>query len=310
MKFHHDVHTHTEISSCANDRLATPENFIKAAAELGHTTFGFSNHLWDETVEGESGWYHKQCFSHILPEKERIFSLDNCGMKILFGAEVEYCGMSDTLAIRAGNASVLDYVLVPHTHTHMEGFVIARTEKHEKFRNEFKGQLIEAFPWMLPETAEKLAGSMKLRDAMPALDYSREEHNKYLADFAMSSYEQLLDNPEFEKLTKTIPVIIAHPFSGARMIMQGEYTERLRESLKKTARMGVAFDINLTGYGAKETLEDNYLVHLMREAKDCGVKFAFGTDAHSVVALSSIEKGDAVADAIGLTEDDIFDLVK
>lgn len=309
MKFHHDVHTHTHISSCSGDRLATPENYIRAAAELGHTTFGFSNHLWDETVEGENGWYHKQCFAHILSEKERIFSLDNCGMKILFGAEVEYCGKSDTLAIKAENASVLDYVLVPHTHVHMEGFVIPRIEKHERFRKEFKYQLIEAFPWMSEETAERVANSMKLRDAMPAIGYSREEYDEYVAEFAMSSYEKLLENPEFEKLTKTLPVIIAHPFSPAKMIKHG-HRERLRKSFEKTARMGVAFDINLTAYGAKETLEDNDLIQVMREAKECGVKFTFGTDAHSVASLSTIEKGDDVADAIGITGDDIFELVK
>ena len=316
MKYHHDVHTHTEISSCCSDRLATPENFIRAAAELGHTAFGFSNHLWDEAIAGESSFYHKQTFAHILPEKERILSLDPCGMKILFGAEVEYCGKTDTLAIKAENASVLDYVLVPHTHTHMEGFVIPAVEPLLKFREHFQKQLEEAFPWITPKKAQSFANSFKLADAMAALDYSWEEYDPIVAEFMMSSYEQLLENSEFEKLTRTIPVIIAHPFypCGTHGRIAEEYElidkKRLRDSFLKTAKMGVAFDINVNTYRRMDDLEKEPLVKVMRLAKECGVKFAFGTDAHSVESLATIDKGDAIAEAIGITDNDVFDLVK
>ena len=316
MKFHHDIHTHTEVSSCSSDRLATPENYIREAAALGHTTLGFSNHLWDESVEGASGFYHKQTLSHILLEKDRIFSLDNCGMKILFGAEVEYCGSTDTLAIRAENAKALDYVLVPHTHTHMEGFVIPMAEKLAEFRENFPKQLRESFPWMTEKKAQAVANSFKLPDAMDALDYSWEEYDKVVAEFMMSSFEQLLENPEFVKLTKTVPTIIAHPFypCGTPGRIAEEYdlldTDRLRESFQKTARMGVAFDVNVNTYRFINDLEREPLVKVMKLAKECGIKFAFGTDAHAVRDLASIDKGDAIADAIGITNDDIFELVK
>ena len=316
MKIHHDVHTHTEISSCCYDRLATPENFIRAAAKLGHTTFGFSNHLWDESVEGASSFYHKQTFAHILPEKERIFSADNCGMKILFGAEVEYCGKSDTLALRAENASVLDYVLIPHTHTHMEGFVIPLADKLAEFRTAFPKQLRELFPWMSERKAQSIANSFNLPDAMPALDYSWEEYDEVVAEFMMKSFEQMLANPEFEKLTHTLPVIIAHPFfpGGTQSRTEQEYNlidkKRMREAFLKAAKMGIAFDVNVNTYRFMDDLEREPLVKVMRLAKECGIKFAFGTDAHSVETLSTISKGDAIAEAVGMTDEDIFELVK
>ena len=45
---------------------------------------------------------------------------------------------------------------------------------------------------------------------------------------------------------------------------------------------------------------------IMRLAKKCGIKFTFGTDAHSVETLSTIRRGDDIADAIGITENNLF----
>lgn len=316
MKIRHDIHTHTHLSSCSGDREATPKNVIRMAAELGHTTFGFSNHLWDESVEGESSFYHKQGFTHILTEKEEIFSLDNCGMKILFGAEVEYRGKTDTLALNSENAHLLDYVLVPHTHTHMEGFVIPEADKVREFKESLPQQLLAAFPWMSEKKAQGIANSLKTADVMDAIDYSWEEYDAFVAEFMMKSYEQLLENPEFIKISKTIPTIIAHPFfpCGTAARIEQEYElidkERMRESFIKTAKMGVAFDVNVNTYRFMNDLDREPLVKVMRLAKECGVKFAFGTDAHGVDTLRSISKGDAISEAVGITDDDIFELVK
>lgn len=316
MKIRHDIHTHTHLSSCSGDREATPKNFIKMAAELGHTAFGFSNHMWDEAVEGASSFYYKQGFTHILTEKDEIRSLDNCGMKILFGAEVEYCGSTDTLALSSENAHLLDYVLIPHTHTHMDGFVIPQVDKIKKFKEEFAVQLKAAFPWMSEKKAQSIAKGFKTPDIIGAIDYSWEEYDAFVAEFMMKSYEQLIENPEFVKISKTIPTIIAHPFfpCGTAGHIEQEYElidkERMRESFLKTAKMGVAFDVNVNTYRFMNELERDPLVKVMRLAKECGIKFAFGTDAHGVATLPSISKGDAISEAVGITDDDIFELVK
>ena len=314
MKIRHDVHTHSHLSSCSADREAIPKNFIRTAAELGHTVFGFSNHLWDEAVDGESPFYRKQGFTHILTEKEEIRSIDNCGMKVLFGAEVEYCGKTDTLSLKSENAHLLDYVLIPHTHTHMEGFVIPEVDKVTEFKALLTEKFMAAFPWISEKKAQGLAKSFKTADVMAAIDYSWAEHDAFVAEFMMKSYEQLLENHEFIKISKTIPTIIAHPFfpCGTAERIAQEYElidkDRMRESFIKTAQMGVAFDVNVNTY--RFELHRDPLVKIMKLAKECGVKFAFGTDAHSVATLASVSKGDAISEAIGIEESDIYELVK
>ena len=317
MKIHHDIHTHTFTSSCCDAVDATPENYIRKAAELGHTTFGFSNHLWDESVDGASSFYRPQSFAHILPEKDQIRALDNCGMKILFGAEVEYRGMCDILALRAANASVLDYVLIPHTHTHMRGFIIPEFHELVEFRNEYADRIRAESPWMSDDTVKRMANSLQLKDMFPALQCSQERYEKFVADFMIQSYEQLLANPEFEKLIRTLPVIIAHPFGPCgesnesfMRICNMVDRDRLRKCFITTAKLGVAFDINICMFLFLDTIETDPMVDIMRLAKECGVKFTFGTDAHSIQMLSNIRSGDIISDAIGMTEDDLFDLVK
>ena len=128
--------------------------------------------------------------------------------------------------------------------------------------------------------------------------------------------EWFLSHPELEKLTHTLPVIIAHPFypCGTHGRTEQEYElidkKRMRQAFLKASKMGIAFDINVNTYRFMDDLEREPLVKVMRLAKECGIKFAFGTDAHSVDALSTISKGDAIAEAVGITGEDIFELVK
>lgn len=316
MKVTHDLHTHTLLSSCCEDQTATAENYIRKAAELGHRTFGISNHLWDEAVAGSGDWYHKQSILYVLTEKPLIRALDPCGMKVLFGAETEYLGKSDTLAFTAANAHRFDYILIPHTHTHMQGFVIAEMPEVIAYREEFLHSLKQNYPWMREDLCRQMAENLRMDDMPPEAICPRKDYELALAEYLQKSFEQLLANPEFEKITKEIPVIIAHPFFpcgenvDAFIRIYGMLDEgRMRRAFEKAARMGVAFDINICSYQMINDLPADPMVKIMRLAKECGVKFAFGTDAHSVSALADIRHGDAIADAIGVTEDDLCDLV-
>ena len=60
MKILHDVHNHNIFSNCCNDPWASTDAFVKKEVELGNKIFGLSNHIWDESVKGASGWYSKQ----------------------------------------------------------------------------------------------------------------------------------------------------------------------------------------------------------------------------------------------------------
>ena len=55
MKVTRDMHTHTNLSACA-DRNTTLVLLAEAAVKLGIETLGVANHLWDSKVPGASGW--------------------------------------------------------------------------------------------------------------------------------------------------------------------------------------------------------------------------------------------------------------
>jgi histidinol phosphatase-like PHP family hydrolase len=121
MKIEHDLHVHTHLSSCSSDPKATVENYLRLAKDRGLKLIGFANHFWDSNVPGASEWYKPQDFDHIMKIKDEI-PQDTLGVKILIGCETEYCG-DGKVGITKEVAKQLDFVLIPISHLHMEGFV-------------------------------------------------------------------------------------------------------------------------------------------------------------------------------------------
>jgi len=117
----HDVHVHTFLSACSHDPEAVPENIIARAADHGIRTVGFADHVWDAAVPGASDWYRPQDFSHISRIREQL-PADTRGVRVLVGCETEYVG-GGRIGISPDVAEQLDFVLAPHSHFHMEGFV-------------------------------------------------------------------------------------------------------------------------------------------------------------------------------------------
>lgn len=118
-----DLHVHTKLSLCASKEAEASE-YLKVAAKNGVQTIGFANHYWDETVKHPNliGFYVQQYTEHVLQLKKELENIDHCGVKVLFGCETDFAG--HTLGISEENAKLFDYVLVPHSHTHMYGFVL------------------------------------------------------------------------------------------------------------------------------------------------------------------------------------------
>jgi histidinol phosphatase-like PHP family hydrolase len=117
----HDIHVHTFLSSCSADPEAVPEKMLEAASRCGLRTVGFADHLWDAAVGGASEWYRPQDFAHISRLREQL-PVDTHGVRVLIGCETEYVG-GGRVGISPEVAGQLDFVLVPHSHFHMEGFV-------------------------------------------------------------------------------------------------------------------------------------------------------------------------------------------
>ena len=114
----HDLHIHTELSSCSRDPEQNAAFLLEYAKTNGLTTICVTDHFWDETVPGASNWYKPQNFEHIskilpLPEAE--------GIRFLFGCETDmdkYC----TIGVSKERMKALDFIIVPTTHLHMTGF--------------------------------------------------------------------------------------------------------------------------------------------------------------------------------------------
>ena len=136
MTIKEDIHIHTSVSSCAM-RDATIEKYIERAAGSQFKTLGFSDHLWDSAVSGASKWYSTQNVEHVLQTKDAIMNCaQNNGIKLLFGCETEFT-YEGKLCLAEENFDLFDYVLVPHSHTHM-GCVMPReyaedNKRHARF---------------------------------------------------------------------------------------------------------------------------------------------------------------------------------
>ena len=111
MKVKHDIHNHTLFSSCCFDPEATMAAFVDKAYELGHNVIGISNHLWDEKSAGASYWYKGQTIKYGFEAKYAI-PADTHGVKVLFGVESEYCGMTDRIGMLAETAKLFDLSLI------------------------------------------------------------------------------------------------------------------------------------------------------------------------------------------------------
>ena len=101
-------------------------------------------------------------------------------MKVLFGTETEYCGMSDTLGMRAETARLFDYVLVPHTHTHMRGFVIDDTQDVKDCRAELAASLARAYPALSEAAVRKMAGALKMEELLPLMSQPQVDYERYI----------------------------------------------------------------------------------------------------------------------------------
>jgi len=125
----HDLHLHSELSLCSNDKEQSPENILKYGEENGLTTLCLTDHYWDETVEAKlNSFYAQQDLAHIekalpLPQGEKT--------RFLFGVEVDL-DINCTLGISRKMFDRFDFVIIPTTHLHMNGFTVRGDETTEE----------------------------------------------------------------------------------------------------------------------------------------------------------------------------------
>ena len=124
----HDIHLHTHLSRCGKDD-ATVQNYVNQASRFGLKLLGFTDHLWDDSYTGSESiyegantavpFYRGQNVPHVLSLRQEIAAVEQPGIRILLGAEVEYDPWRHDLAITEANAEQFDYLIFPNSHTHM-----------------------------------------------------------------------------------------------------------------------------------------------------------------------------------------------
>ena len=112
----HDLHIHSQLSSCSGDPEQTVERIFEYGEQNGLKTICITDHHWDAQVEGASNWYKKQgdIFS-VLPLPQS----DKC--RFLFGCETDM-DKYFKIGLSQEEMEKYDFFIVPTTHLHMKNF--------------------------------------------------------------------------------------------------------------------------------------------------------------------------------------------
>jgi histidinol phosphatase-like PHP family hydrolase len=133
-------------------------------------------------------------------------------------------------------------------------------------------------------------------------------------DFMIEAYEDILNSPLNKKILS-----MAHPFTA--VACPYDYTEVMalmsedgyRRLFDRTAEKGIAVEINTSCTKSfadePESKRAAEYLRMFSLARECGVKFTFGSDAHSLKGHERyIEICQAAASLLGLSERDIAKL--
>ncbi len=309
MRANHDVHTHNYLSSCCGDNQATVESFIAQAKSLDVKLLGFSNHTWDESIPlpAPSGFYKKQSMAFEMQIKSQIPEKVE-GLKILIGAETEYCGMYDVLGMGKEAALQLDFLLIPHSHVHMRNFVMPATEDVTNARSNL-AEILAGVEGISPERALAMANGYPEAELEPFMKEKKVDYIKFVSDFMVESFRGLMNNETLKTYSDLVPISVAHPFQpvgsfGMRPAMMQLISDNTYgELFEVAAARGIGLEIN----GA---VEDPECYRMFGVAKECGCKFTIGSDAHTPPHMAKIFNNEKMTTALGITEEHLMDFVR
>ncbi len=240
----HDIHVHTHLSDCG-DRQAFMADYIALAKQIGITTIGFADHAWDMNAGKCSDWYLPQDYKRLAVRYEEIKSIDTEGIEVLLGAEGEFA--SYLLGITEDAAEFTDYILVPHSHTHMRGFVlpddcVGNPKKHADY-------LVKSFIRLCGHQKRKLFWGIV--------------HPMYPIG---ESYDYVKEI--YSHITDTMLDECACAASEAGIALEANIT--VLNGMPKVADNG-----------------DNCYIRFFNACKAAGCKFFMGSDAHGVEAFGN-----------------------
>lgn len=256
----HDLHIHTHKSLCSDDPNATVENIVKETRALGLSVVGISDHMWDSAnIPDTNDWYFQQSYETQLAGREKFPKFVD-GIRLLWGCETELA--MGKLGITHETAAKLDYVLIPHSHLHMKGFVLP-----DDIKTSFQ-----------------------------------------IAKYMLKTFKEAVS------FNLPVPTGIAHPFDSClgydllEEIFSHISDSEFEECFKLAYDNNVSLEINMSSFKA-DTQGMFYRMYKIAKKRNCF--FHFGSDAHSICRLNSINIDDIsrIAAELELTDKDIWPFI-
>lgn len=110
----HDMHLHIQKGTALS-------SYLQIAESMGTEIMGVTEHLWDSAVIPTScSYYQDKTLERVL--SLRRSSPHSHAVKVLWGCETEYAGLSSQIGIQPPRSEALDYIVVPHSHFFLPDF--------------------------------------------------------------------------------------------------------------------------------------------------------------------------------------------
>ena len=277
MKITHDFHVHTRLSLCAGPQGGTYKEYIEQFLSQGLEKVGFTDHFWDERV-GHEGLY-LDCRNAGVPHYYKTQNFDHISQ---LKEEI------DTVSSKG-----------------IEVFFGAEAE-YDPIRRDVA---------LSKETADKLdfvvVPNSHTHMIMPKAYYEPWEKHR---DFMVQAFEDIVSSPLKDKI-----LALAHPFYAVNCpydvegLMSTVSDDTYKRIFTKAAENCIAIEINTSCVGelCSQGLDAPAREHIrmFSLAKECGAKFTFGSDAHSVAGHRDYNMWcDKSVTLFGITENDIATL--
>lgn len=269
-KIDHDLHIHSQLSSCSSDPEQTTGAILAYARRNGLRTICLTDHFWDASVPGASGWYKPQDYDHIAQVLPLPQAPDS---RFLFGCEGEM-DRNFTVGVAPETFGKFDFVIIPTTHLHMRGFTIS---EEDAARPERRAELC----------AERLAA---LLDSPLPFKKAGVAH---LTTSLIAGGGKVQQYPlQYLDILEMIP------------------DETWGRLFTRAARAGLGIELNIGSQSLRDEDVRRRVLHPYLIARECGCTFYLGSDAHHPKDLEeAMGRFEAMVDGLELEEKDKFPFV-